>query len=204
MFIFCFLAVVFFLVLNMNNKIIIVGGYCATGKSTFSRKLSGMFNVPCFNKDVIKEILGDGFGPENNMVKKKGSAATFLLMLHIAERFLQAGKLCIFESNFKLKEMEQIKILLEKYNCKCLTFIFKGDFDILFDRYMKRDVAGKRHWVHDTFGENLDNFRDGHLQAGIGETGIGQTITIDATSFDKVNYEELFAIAKDFIIKDTQ
>ena len=186
----------------MNNKIIIVGGYCATGKSTFSRKLSQMFNIPCFNKDVIKEALGDGFGPENNMVVKKGSAATFLLMLHIAECFLQTGKLCILESNFKLKEIEQIKILLGKYNCKCLSFIFKGDFDILFDRYMKRDAAGKRHWVHDTFGENLDNFRDGHIQAGIGETGIDQTITIDAASFEKINYEELFTTAKNYIIND--
>ena len=186
----------------MNNKIIIVGGYCATGKSTFSRKLSGMFNIPCFNKDVIKEVLGDGFGPENNMVEKKGSTATFFLMLHIAECFLQTGKLCILESNFKLKEMEQIKTLLEKYNCECLTFIFKGDFDILFYRYMKRDTAEKRHWVHNTAGENIDNFRDSHLQSGIGKTGIGQTITIDATSFDKVNYDELFAIVKDFIIKD--
>jgi predicted kinase len=188
----------------MNNKIIIVGGYCATGKSTFSHKLSQMFNIPCFNKDIIKEVLGDGFGPENNMVEKKGSAATFLLMLHIAERFLQTEKLCILESNFKLKEMEQIKILLEKYNCKCLTFIFKGDFDILFDRYMKRDATEKRHWVHNTAGENIDNFRNGHLQSGIGKIGIGQTITIDATSFDKINYDELFAIAKDFMIKDIQ
>jgi predicted kinase len=186
----------------MNNKIIIIGGYCATGKSTFSRKLSQMFNIPCFNKDIIKEVLGDGFGPEYNMVKKKGSAVTFLLILHIAERFLQTGKLCILESNFKLKEIEQIKTLLEKYNCKCLTFIFKGDFEILFNRYMKRDIAEKRHWVHDTFGENLDNFRDGHIQSGIGETEIGQTITIDATSFDKINYDELFATTKNYIIND--
>jgi predicted kinase len=186
----------------MNNKIIIVGGYCATGKSTFSRNLSQMLNIPCFNKDIIKEVLGDGIGPENNMVEKKGSAVTFLLMLHIAGCFLQTGNLCILESNFKLKEIEQIKILLEKYNCKCLTFIFKGDFNILFDRYMERDIAKKRHWVHNTAGENIDNFRDGHLQSGIGETGIGQTITIDATSFDKVNYEELFTIAKNYIIND--
>jgi len=186
----------------MNNKIIIVGGYCATGKSTFSRKLSQMFNIPCFNKDVIKEILGDGIGPEYNMVKKKGSVTTFLLILHIAERFLQTGKLCILESNFKLKEIEQIKILLEKYNCKCLTFIFKGEFEILFNRYMERDTAGKRHWVHNTAGENIDNFRDYHIQAGIGETGIDQTITIDATSFEKINYEELFTTAKNYIIND--
>jgi predicted kinase len=187
----------------MNNKIIIVGGYCATGKSTFSRRLSQMLNIPCFNKDIIKEIVGDGIGPEYNMVKKKGSATTFLLMLHIAERFLQTENLCILESNFKSKEIEQIKILLEKYNCKCLTFIFKGDFEILFNRYMERDITEKRHWVHNTAGENMDNFRDYHIQSGIGETGIGQTITIDATSFDKINYEELFAAAKNYLYNNT-
>jgi predicted kinase len=77
----------------MENKIILVGGYCATGKSTFSLELSKLLNIPVFNKDIIKEVLGDGFGPENNIVEQKGSAATFLLMLHIAEQILQAGKI---------------------------------------------------------------------------------------------------------------
>jgi predicted kinase len=183
----------------MENKIILVGGYCATGKSTFSRELSKLLNIPVFNKDVIKEILGDGFGPENNMVEKKGSAATFLLMLHIAERFLQAGKICILESNFKSKEIDQINVLLKKYNCECLTFIFKGDFAVLFDRYMKRDVSEKRHWVHNTAGENKENFKDAHLGFGIGETTIGQTIITDTTSFTNVNYNELFTAAENFI-----
>ena len=186
----------------MNNKIIIVGGYCATGKSTFSRNLSQLLKIPCFNKDIIKEVLGDGFGSENNMVEQKGSNAVFLLMLHIAERFLQTRNICILESNFKLREIEQLKILSEKYNCECLTFIFKGDFDVLFDRYMGRDISEKRHWVHNTAGENADNFKEGHLRAGIGETGIGQTITIDATSFANVNYEDLFALAENFIVSD--
>jgi len=186
----------------MTNKIIIVGGYCATGKSTFAHKLSQLLSIPCFIKDVIKEVLGDGFGPENNMVEQKGSAMTFLLMLHIAERFLQTGKICILESNFKLREIEQLKVLLEKYKAECLTFIFKGDFGVLFDRYIGRDESEKRHWVHSTAGENAENFKDGHLQAGIGETGIGQTITIDATSFAKVNYNDLFTVAKNFIVID--
>jgi len=184
---------------NMKNKIIIVGGYCASGKSVFSNKLSDLLNIPCFNKDVIKEVLGDGFGSENNMVELKGSAATFLLMLHIAEKTLQSHNICILESNFKQKETDQIKLLLEKYNCECLTYIFKGDFKILFDRYMKRDVLEKRHWVHNTEGENFDNFEKGHLKHGIGETGIGKIIISDATKFENINYNELYNIAKDFI-----
>ena len=183
----------------MSNKIILVGGYCATGKSVFSNKLSNLLNIPCFNKDVIKEVLGDGFGSENDMVEKKGSAATFLIMLHILEKMLQAYNICILESNFKLKEMEQIKKLLEKYNCECLTFIFKGDFEILFKRYMERDVTEERHWVHNTAGETADNFKEGHLCSGIGETGIGKIITIDSTKFENINYNELYNIAKEFV-----
>ncbi len=182
----------------MKEKIIIVGGYCASGKSVFSNKLSNLLNIPCFNKDVIKEVLGDGFGPENNMIELKGSAATFLLMLYIAEKTLQAHNICILESNFKQKEMDQIEILSEKYSCECLTFIFKGDFNILFNRYMKRDVSEKRHWVHNTEGEDLENFKESHLKHGIGETGIGKIIIRDATKFENIDYNELYIIAKEF------
>ena len=183
----------------MKNKIIIVGGYCATGKSTFSRKLSRLLNIPCFNKDVIKEILGDSLSPEDNMIDKKGSNTTFLLMLHIAEQFLMSKKICILESNIKLNESELIKKLLEKYNCECLTFIFKGNLEVLFKRYTERGKNGKRHWVHITFDENSDNFKKYQLQYGLGEVEIGKTIVTDTTVFDEVNYEELYEAAKIFI-----
>ena len=183
----------------MKNGIIIVTGYCATGKSTFSRDLSKYLKIPCFNKDTIKENLGDGLGPENNMVYQKGSLATFLLMLHIAEQFLQTGKICILESNFKSIEIEKIKKLLEKYNSECLTYIFKGNYEILFNRYIERDKSGKRHWVHQTAGETMENFQKGHIKQGIGDIGIGQTIITDTTNFTDIDYEKLFLIGKEFI-----
>jgi len=181
------------------NKIILVGGYCATGKSTFSRKLAQVLNVPCFNKDIIKEVIGEGFGFENKDVYQKNSAVTFKLMLHIAERFLQAKKILILESNFKLSESEEIKTLLEKYNCECLTFVFKGDLDVLFNRYVERDKSSERHWVHKSAEETKDSFINGHLQFGIGELAIGQTISVCATFFAEINYEELFDIARRFV-----
>ena len=187
-----------------------VGGYCASGKSTFSRRLSQLINIPCFNKDVIKEVLGDGFGQSGGcfdaasggMVIDKGSRVTFLLMLHIAEEFLKAGMPCILESNFKLNEIEQIQSLLDKYNCRCLSFIFKGDLDILFYRYMERDDSEKRHWVHSTAGENSENFGQWHLQYGIGKACIGKTIITDATSFTDIDYDELYSAAQEFMLSE--
>ena len=182
----------------MKNKIILVGGYCATGKSTFSRKLSDLLGIPCFNKDTIKESLGDSFGPDNNMVFEKGSAAAFTLMLHITESFLRAGKTCILESNFKMKEAAEIKTLLETYNAECLCFIFTGDLEALCTRYDERD--SQRHWVHGKTNGNREAFIRGQIKGGLAEIAIGTTIVTDATRFEKVNYDDLFAAAGDFII----
>lgn len=179
----------------MKNKIILIGGYCATGKSTFSHMLADMLKIPCFNKDTLKEALGDGFGPESGEVFQKGSAVTFKLMLHIAECFLKAGSLCILESNFKPGEIEELRELLERYQCQCLTFAFESDLDVLYDRYAKRD--GERHWVHKQAGTSREAFKEGQLP--LGNMNLGRTVCVDTTSFDAVDYGALMAIAKYFM-----
>jgi hypothetical protein len=64
---------------------------------------------------------------------------------------------------------------------------------------MEREKIGERHWVHITFGENLDDFQKYHPQYGLGEVVIGKTVVTDTTVFEKVNYEELYEVAKVFI-----
>ena len=192
----------------MANKIILIAGLPAAGKSTFSRELSKHLNIPCFNKDVVKEVMADGFGKENEALlnrDKKGSVATFMLMLHIAEQFLQTGNVCILESNFQkhyplpITESQQIENLLEKYTCECLTFLFKGELDVISERYFNRD--GERHWIHGR-ATDKDSIKNYCIVTRLGEFGIGEIIIVDATSFDDVNYDELFALAKKFISGD--
>jgi predicted kinase len=182
----------------MKSKIILISGYCATGKSTFAQKLSQALSVPCFRKDALKETLGDSFGENNGDVLEKGSSATFMLMLHIAEQCLKVGNVCILESNFKKSESEQLVRLLDKYDSECLTFLFKGDFDVIYDRYMNRDKNGERHWVHSIGGENRETFENGHIEAGLGDVTIGRTIVVNATDFIEVDYDYLFDSAKKF------
>jgi len=189
----------------MKNKIILVAGYPAAGKSTFSTKLSRHLKIPCFNKDIIREVMADGFGIENEAFlnrDKKGSLTTFMLMLHTAEQLLQAGVPCILESNFQvinpqpIPEQEQLEKLLAKYDCECLSFVFKGELDVISERYYNRD--DQRHWVH---GKAVDKEAIKHycLATRLGEFKIGQTVTVDTTSFADVNYDDLLAIAEEFI-----
>ncbi|MCL2500226.1 MAG: ATP-binding protein [Defluviitaleaceae bacterium] len=191
---------------NKPNKIIIVGGFPATGKSTFSRGLSLRLKLPCFNKDTIKEVMGDGFGIENAELinrNKKGSEATFKLMLHIAERFMQTGNACILESNFSelypqpLSESNQLKQLVEKYNYDCLTFAFTGDPDVLGQRYADRD--NERHWVHEKVAGAKDVIKDYCTRTKLDEIEIGQTIKVDTTVFENVDFEALYKTAEKFI-----
>ena len=117
-------------------------------------------------------------------------------MLDIAESFLKTGNICILESNFQLSEGEQIKELLEKYNCECLTFVFKGDLDVISERYFNRDT--QRHWVH-ARAENKDSIRNYCIYTRLGDLEIGQTVVVDATSFTDINYDDLYDIARKFI-----
>jgi len=178
--------------------LILISGYCATGKSTFARNLSKSLSLPCFIKDNLKETMADAFGSESTEIRQKGSAATFNEMLHIAECLLKVGKVCILESNFRQSEGERICALLKKYDADCLTYIFSGDLDLLYDRYVSRENAGERHWVHLSAGAR-DDFKNSHTQYKIGQLEIGTVVNVDSTDFAKVNYSELISTAKIFL-----
>jgi predicted kinase len=181
----------------MKNKVILVAGHSAAGKSTFARKLSQALKIPCFCKDTVKEAMADGFGSDSEMLQKRGSSAAISLMLHILECFLQTEKVCILESNFFPPQNEQIESLLAKYGASCLTFLFDGNMEILWERYENRE--SERHWVHNFVGQSKDRFINGAIRAGVGDFHVGKTVKVDTTDFNKVNYDELFSVAREFL-----
>ena len=187
----------------MRNKIILVAGHSAAGKSTFARRLSQKLGIPCFSKDTLREAMGDGFGLDSGVMQRRGNAeATINIMMYFAECFLQVGKTCILEANFRPPQDDQMKKLLKKYNTDCLTFLFGGNLDVLWDRYVQRE--GERHWAHKFPGQNKELFINGGIKGGYGEFAIGKTIKIDATDFDIIDYDELFYLANLFVTDCTE
>ena len=179
----------------MKSKIILISGYPATGKSTFSAKLSEALKIPCFNKDLLKEAMADGFGKDSTDVWHKGSVATFSVMHHIAKCFLKVGKSCILESNFRPSEGEELERLIKKYNADCLTYLFSCDPDVIYKRYVNRDDAGERHWVHKTVNELGHDFVAYCVNNKIGQIEVGEVVKVDATDFEKVDFNALIAKA---------
>jgi hypothetical protein len=143
--------------------------------------------------------MGDGFGAEIFMTVNKGSTPAIVnIMIHIAESFLQIGKVCILEANFRPPHDMQIARLLEKHDADCLTYLFVGDMEVFWERYVQREA--ERHWALSVAGQNRERFINEGIKAGFGNFEMGDTVKVDSTDFSKIYYDSLIALANKFII----
>ncbi len=116
----------------MENKLIVIQGYLAAGKSTFARQLSTALKVPCFVKDTFKSALCESIELASREESSRFSAVTFDGLLYIAEQMLEAGQPLILEGNFtppgvkKKDEAGALQALLRRYHCRSLAFRFTG------------------------------------------------------------------------------
>lgn len=189
----------------MNNKIIIVEGYLASGKSTFALKLSESLKIPYFVKDTFKIALCENISVNDRNESSRFSAVTFNAMMYAIERLFEVGYPVIIEGNFvpegvkRIDESNIIREIINKYSCKSLVFKFSSDTKILYRRFIEREKLPERGQVNkmgfepsytefDAWCHNLDKFDVG-----------GKVIKIDTTDFSKVNFEIYIEVARLFI-----
>lgn len=187
------------------NKIIVIEGYLASGKSTFARQLSMSLRIPYLIKDTFKIALCDSISITDRDVSSRFSAVTFDAMMYVTERLLEVGKPIIIEGNFvpaglkKVDEAGIIKALIDKYKCQTLTYKFIGNTMELHKRFIEREKTPERGQANTMFCEvlyndfdklcrNLDNFNIG-----------GEIIKVDTTDFSKVDFEAYIEKARLFI-----
>ena len=185
----------------MNKKMILIGGYLATGKSTFADRLSDALHIPYFDKDTTKEVLAEDIGESHMGAIRRLSLAAFSLMYCIAERQMQAGAPFVLESNFRRPEVERLHALAAQNGYECLMLIFVGDFEGLFARYSARDAG--RHWVHKSKDrpETCASYKDENLQ--FGDIAVGERVHyVDMTTFDAARSGELIGIVSSFLAGD--
>lgn len=189
----------------MENKLIVIQGYLAAGKSTFARQLSKALHIPCFVKDTFKSALCESITLASREESSRFSAVAFDGLLYIAERMLETGQSLILEGNFtppgvkKKDEAGALQALLRQYRCRPLTFRFTGDTQVLFERFIAREKdpeRGKANTMMTAFSQadfdgwchNLDGFTLG-----------GETIEIDTTDFSAVDFEQYLTSARRFL-----
>ena len=187
------------------NKLIIVEGYLASGKSTFALMLSQALKIPYFIKDTLKIALCSNISVKGRSESSRFSTVTFDAMTYAAERLLEVGYPIILEGNFVpkgVKNVDESRVLREligKHHGKALVFKFSGDTHILYKRFIERERSPERgqvntmgfepsHAEFDTWCHHLDAFDVG-----------GEVIKIDTTDFNKVDFDGAIKAARSFL-----
>lgn len=173
------------------KKLIIITGDLASGKSTFSHILAERFGIEVYNKDTIKEVLGDTIGFTNREENLKLSHATVGLMIHIFRTYAQCGHDVILEANFHTGEMNKLMEIAGEFGYRVLTVNLYADEHVLFERFRNRIENENRHPVHKSVG--LDTFEDfcRYIETSRREVIPGERIDVDAMDFGYQKDEEL-------------
>lgn len=74
------------------KRLLLITGDIAAGKTTFSNQLAQRYSVAVFQKDTIKEILGDNIGFLDREENRKLSNAAVQLMAHLFWQIAADGK----------------------------------------------------------------------------------------------------------------
>lgn len=165
------------------NKLLLITGDLATGKSTFSDILSKRYDTVVFMKDTIKEVLGDTIGFENREENLKLSKATMELMIFAFLEFAKLNKNIILEANFHKEDLKRLHELADAYNYEIMVLVLRADVNILHKRYLNRIYNENRHPVH--LSTTFDVFEDfkKYVEMSRNEEITGNVLKIDANDF---------------------
>lgn len=173
------------------KKLLLITGDIAAGKSTFSKILSARYRVAAFQKDSVKEILGDAIGFRDREENLKLSDATMGIFYHLFCGLAVTGSNIILEANFHEAELQKLHAIAEENHYAVCTLVLRGEPDVLYQRYMNRMNNESRHPVHlsTTLDVKADFVRRAERYKK--EKIIGDTIEIDATDFSYQENEDL-------------
>ena len=184
----------------MKNKLIVIAGYPAAGKTTFAMKLSTTLALPFFNLDSIKTAIGKEIEISNWENSVRFGKASFFVLMSVLESITKANKPLIIENSFIREHETAIKYLLEKYEYETLTYVFKCKLEVLHKRFLEREYSHERESGNKIFGlwndfqvferamKPFDDFKLG-----------GKTINIDTSDFTKIDFDEYVRTSKEFM-----
>lgn len=186
------------------KRLLLITGDLATGKTTFSNLLSARYGAAVFQKDRIKETLGDEIGFRDRAENKRLSVATVVLMRQIFSALTVCGVPVILEANFRANELEAIHAAAAGGGYQVLTLVLRGDLDVLYGRYCHRMREENRHPVHLSAPLHVREEFERYVLQARQEKVPGETEEIDASDFSYQTDGELIAKIDAFMHSDTE
>ncbi len=181
------------------KKLILLTGDLACGKTTYSKILSKRYKTEVYNKDTIKEILGDTIGFSNRADSLKLSHATVAIMTEIFVTKACLEQDLILEANFHKDEVAKLQEIAQDNGYKILILNFYAGEQVLYERFMNRINHEHRHPVHQTAGlESFEAFCE-YIAKSRKEIETVEKLDVDANDFSYQCDDKLFAITDDFM-----
>ena len=181
------------------KKLLIITGDMAAGKSAFAQTLAERYQAAVFQKDKIKEILGDMLGFSSREENLKLSHAAIEIMEHIFETLAKTGESLILEANYHEDEQKRLCELAERYEYQVLTLLIQGDVDVLYQRYMHRIKEENRHPVHLSTTFHIQADFNAAIMNARSELMSGETIKANASDFSYQTDGNLLSILDRFM-----
>lgn len=179
------------------NKLIIITGDLATGKSTYASILSARFKIPYFDKDTLKETLSENEDFKDRTVNLKLSKSAVHVLKWIFMKFALIHQDLILEANFRIEELLSIKEIASTYKYDVLLLNLRGEEKILYSRFIKR--LENRHPVHKIKSlENYEEFQK-YLYSQRYEEYPFETININCNDFSYQENEEYYSKIEKFL-----
>jgi len=208
----------------LKKTLLLLAGDPGTGKSYFDQmiraRISGFHELSI---DVEKEFLYDKYGFNNLDDREKLDYEALQLYLEKVKLAMARGHSIISDYPFSNKQWGTLKRLSETYDFQVITVVLTADFEVLYNRQVKRDLDESRHLGHlMTHYHKGDVLQDRHqievkatkseLAAFLkvkkyDEFKLGTTFKLDVSDFEKVDYQEVIdsideSVNENFFLSD--
>ena len=171
--------------------LIIVHGRPATGKTTIARELAERLHIPLITKDDIKESLFESLGWSDRAWSRKLGAATYRILMYVAESSLKAGRSLMLESNFPFESNPEFQALAERTPFHAVQVICQAAPQTISERFERRQGGGTRHPGH-AAPDLMDEMRRGeHTSPTVPLELLGEVLEIDTNDFQSIDLDSL-------------
>ena len=183
------------------NKLILVNGDIATGKSHFAILIRDRFDLPLFTKDEFKEALADANPCSTYEESHKLSILAMQSLVDIFKEYAVDGLDLILEANFHENNLNEIESIATEYHYDTLHLNLYGSPEVLYARYVRRRDNESRHPVHAINKLNdFESFKE-YTLARKNERLFGEVININCDDFIYQKDENIFELIKKFLNK---
>lgn len=162
----------------------VVHGKPATGKTYLAQLIARETSIPLFEKDPLKELLGEVLGARDRAESRRLGRAAIMLLYLQASAVLAAGLPAVVEAVFDhdLAAVE-IEALRQRTGCRVLQIFLDAQPAVVVQRFRDR-VRDGVHFHADSLRELESSAYEELRPIAVA----GETLTFDTTDFAQVDY----------------